>query len=117
MKYFNESEFKRCTPSCSIQDCDKTALERLDFAREVAGIPFILSSAYRSVEYEKAKGRSGKGAHTQGKAFDIVCRDTFTRFHIIDAALVAGFKRIGIGKTFVHIDLASDLPFPSIWLY
>lgn len=117
MKYFNESEFKRCSPSCEMSQCDGNSLARLDRAREVAGIPFVLSSAYRSVEYEKAKGRSGKGAHTEGKAFDIVCRDSRSRWRIVFGALAVGFKRIGIGKTFVHLDDSEKLDSPLIWLY
>jgi hypothetical protein len=33
------------------------------------------------------------------------------------AALKAGFTRIGIGKTFVHMDRDPFLPQPRLWLY
>ena len=48
-KYFSEGEFKRCVPSCSINDMDKEFLDILDKIREDSGIPLILNCAYRSV--------------------------------------------------------------------
>lgn len=115
--YFNEQEFEVCTPSCNIQDCNPDSLARLDICRSVAQTPFVLSSAYRSKEYELSKGRSGKGAHTEGRAFDIRCCDSSKRFLIVSSALEVGFTRIGIGKTFIHLDDSPSLKQKVIWLY
>lgn len=115
--YFNEQEFEACTPSCKIEQCNPGSLARLDLCRSVAKTPFILSSAYRSREYEVSKGRSGKGAHVDGRAFDIRCRDSVCRFRIVAAALEVGFTRIGIGKTFIHLDDSPNLAQKVIWLY
>lgn len=116
LMHFNEDEFKRCTPSCSSEDCDKEALERLDLARTFSVAPFRLTCAYRSKEYDEAKGRSGNSAHTRGKAFDIACTTSTDRVEIVRGALLAGFHRIGIAPTFVHIDCDLTLP-ACIWLY
>ena len=70
-KYFKESEFKACTPRCSMQDMSQQLMYMLDAAREIAGIPFVLNSAYRSKEWDKSKGRTGNSAHTRGLAVDI----------------------------------------------
>lgn len=43
-KYFKEEEFNRCSPSCSLQDMKQTTISKLDTAREIAGIPFVLTS-------------------------------------------------------------------------
>lgn len=116
-KYFDNDDFARATPRCNISDMCPETLLRLDRAREIAGVPFVVNSAYRSPDYEKAKGRSGCGAHTVGRAVDIRCRDSVTRWRIVFGALSAGFQRIGIGDTFVHLDDSLDLPSPCIWLY
>ena len=63
-KYFKDSEFKACTPSCSIEQMDKAFLSLLDDIREYAGIPIVLNSAYRSPAYEKKHGRTGTSAST-----------------------------------------------------
>ena len=108
-KYFSPSEFKRCVPSCSIEDMDGGFLALLDKVREKAGIPLVLNCAYRSREWDIAKGRSGNSAHTRGKAVDIRCNSSATRFKIVKAAMECGIVRIGIGKSFVHLDNDSSL--------
>ncbi len=116
-KYFNEKEFRACTPSCSLQNMRQGTMFRLDAAREIAGIPFVLNSAYRSVAYEKKKGRAGTSSHTKGAAVDIRCNSDANRFKIVDALLRAGFKRIGIGKTYVHADDDESKTQGVIWHY
>lgn len=108
-KYFSPSEFKKCVPSCSIEDMDGGFLALLDKVREKAGIPLVLNCAYRSREWDIAKGRSGNSAHTRGKAVDIRCNSSATRFKIVKAAMECGIVRIGIGKSFVHLDNDSSL--------
>ena len=103
-KYFRESEFKACSPACSLQDMKQHTMEKLDAAREMAGIPFVLNSAYRSPQWDKSKGRSGTGAHTTGCAVDIRCNTNANRLKIVMACLDVGFRRIGIGKTYIHVD-------------
>lgn len=114
-KYFKDDEFSRV--ACSRSDILDSSLERLDRAREIAGVPFVLTSAYRSPESELQKGRSGSGAHTIGRAFDVRCLTNEERWRIVFGALAAGFRRIGIGSTFVHMDDSPDHPSPRIWLY
>ena len=103
-QYFNESEFKRCTPPCSLQDMNQSTMKRLDCARNIAGIPFVINSAYRTPEYEKGHGRKGTSSHTLGCAVDIRCNTNENRIIIVDALLRAGFNRIGIAKTYIHAD-------------
>lgn len=116
-KYFSASEFKRCSPSCTINQMDPAFLSLLDVVREVAGIPLVLNCAYRSVAYEKRKGRSGNSAHTRGRAVDIRCNTAANRYKIVAAALECGITRIGIGKTFVHLDNDTTLAQRVIWDY
>lgn len=117
MRYFAEKEFNNCNPSCSMSDMDPDFLNLLDKIREDAGIPLILNCAYRSVEHDKKKGRSGKSAHTKGKAVDIRCSTSATTYKIVNAALKNNIKRIGIGNGYVHIDNDDTLPQEVIWNY
>lgn len=116
-KYFKDAEFEACSPHCLREQINDESLQRLDRAREIASTAFVLSSAYRSPDFERKKGRSGKGAHTEGRAFDIRCSDSSKRWCIVFGALAAGFKRIGIAKNFIHLDDSPNLPYPVIWLY
>lgn len=116
-RYFAEKEFRRCEPPCSEKDMDKLFLSLMDKIREDAGIPLVMTSAYRSVEWEKAKGRSGEGDHPQGCGVDFVANTSQTRMKIIKSALHNGIRRIGIGKNFVHIGYGKNLPQDVIWTY
>lgn len=116
-KYFKPSEFLRCTPACLENQMDATFLSTLDRVREMAGIPMVLTSAYRSAEHERKMGRDGKSAHTKGKAVDIRCTTGSARFAITRAALACGVPRIGIGKNYIHLDIDETLPQGVIWHY
>lgn len=117
MRYFSEKEFKNCTPTCTMSDMDPDFLATLDNIREDAGIPLIINCAYRSVEWDKKKGRSGNSAHCKGKAVDIRCNSSATAYKIVVAALKNNIKRIGIGNGYVHIDNDDTLPQEVIWNY
>ena len=116
-KYFSEGEFSCCSPSCSLQDMEQTTMNRLDTAREISGIPFVLTSAYRSPKHDRSRGRSGSGAHTLGRAVDIKCNTSRNRFIVVNSLLKAGFKRIGVAKTFIHVDDSGIHDQEVIWLY
>ena len=116
-KYFSESEFKKCVPSCSERDMDGAFLSLLDDVRSIAGIPLVLNCAYRSAEWDKSKGRSGNSAHTRGLAVDIRCNTSANRMKIVRAALDCGIRRIGIGKSFIHLDADESLPQDIIFHY
>ncbi len=116
-KYFSASEFRACTPSCEIAQMDPAFLALLDKVREAAGIPLVLNSAYRSPEYEKAHYRKGTSAHCEGCAVDIRCNSSTNRYKIVKAALECGIPRIGIGKTYVHLDNSPGHAQGVIWDY
>lgn len=102
--YFTEKELARLTPSCSLKDMDEQFMRRLDFARTIAGIPFVLNCAYRSKKWDISKGRSGNSFHCIGRAVDIRCNDSMNRAKIVYSLLNAGFKSIGLYPSFIHVD-------------
>lgn len=116
-KYFAPAEFRRCTPSCSIGQMDADFLALLDRVRESAGIPLVLNSAFRSREYERQMGRTGTSAHCKGKAVDIRCNTSQNRYKIIRAALECGIRRIGVGKSYIHLDSSETHAQDVIWHY
>lgn len=89
-------------PKCSESDMDKHFLELLENAYRI--YPFHINSAYRTSKWERDHKRAGTSAHCKGRAVDIATPDSRTRWFVINALLLAGFTRIGIGKTFVHVD-------------
>lgn len=117
LKYFKDEEFKEATPPCSLSQMNEEFMKKLDQARELAGIPFIINSAYRAIEYEKTKGRPGTSQHTKGLAVDIRCYSNAQRFSIVSSLIMVGFHRIGIGSNFIHVDMGYPNTQPIIWTY
>ena len=116
LNYFEISEFDSpdVEGSGSLMDID--FLLRLDAVRETCGIPFKINSGYRTSEWNlKVGGRIGS-SHLKGVAVDIHITNTATRTIILTALIKAGFTRIGIGHTFIHVDADTDKP-NAIWLY
>jgi uncharacterized protein YcbK (DUF882 family) len=99
------------------QNMDADFLDKLDEAREFAGIPFIINSAYRSPEENKAVGGKPNSSHLKGLAVDIKSTDSRTRFLVLNALIHAGFTRIGIADTFIHVDYDFDKDQQVIWTY
>ena len=96
-KYFKEIE----------TNMSKEFLFVLDEAREIAGIPFVINSAYRSPEHPLSI-KNPSSSHIKGLAVDIKATDSNTRFKIVEALVSVGFTRIGIADTFIHVDLDLD---------
>ncbi|HRI28150.1 MAG TPA: D-Ala-D-Ala carboxypeptidase family metallohydrolase [Chitinophagales bacterium] len=93
-----------------------STLQMLQNARNIAALPFKINSGFRTIAHNnKVKGVKNS-AHTRGYAIDIATT-TATQAKVIAALRSAGFKRIGIYKTFVHADNDPNLPTPATWYY
>lgn len=93
-------------------------LAKLQMARNFAGIPFKVTSGYRTVSHNRKVGGVRNSPHLGGWAADIACIASATRFKLTEAFMKAGFTRIGIGQTFIHVDCdPSKAGEPLIWGY
>jgi len=108
-KYFKELD--------NLDKMDKTFLLRLDEARERAGIPFVINSAYRTPEHNAKIGGKPNSSHLRGLAVDISVTNSRQRFIVLNALLEVGFTRIGIADTFIHVDLDNEKSKEVIWTY
>lgn len=114
--FFTEADFQHCTPSCSIKDVDPILVQKLDIARVHFDKPIYLTSAYRTEDWEHKHGRPGTSSHCKGLAVDIRCMDLHDRLRLVRSLIFAGFCRIGIAETFIHVDIDSS-KLACLWLY
>lgn len=88
----------------------------LDRARGMANTPFVITSGYRCEKHNKEVGGSHTSSHLKGCAVDIAAPDSVARGQILRGLILAGFRRIGIGQDFIHVD--SDAAKPNaVWTY
>ena len=120
--YFNFEEFDSPDeigsglPKCQGGKMDLAFLHKLDEARTIAGVPFKITSGYRSEAWNKRCGGRVGSSHLKGCAVDIAVNNSAHRSAVVQGLIKAGFTRIGIAKTFIHADADENKP-NALWLY
>lgn len=94
---------------------DEGFLYKLDQARDLSEYPFIINSAFRSVDWELSHGRKGGSSHCKGLAVDLACKSSVVRLYIIRSLFQVGFRRIGVYSNFIHVD-DDDSKVSALWL-
>ncbi len=122
LNYFNFEEFDSPDeigsglPKSQGGQMDLAFLHKLDEARAIADIPFRITSGYRTPQHNQEVGGRIGSSHLKGCAVDIAINNSAQRSTIVQGLIKAGFTRLGIGKTFVHVDADEQKP-SAIWLY
>jgi len=116
MKYFTLDEFNCPSLPNSGKNMDSSFLAKLEEAREIAGVPFKITSGYRTKEHNAEVGGVPNSSHLIGVAADIAVSSGSERYIILNALIRAGFKRIGVAKTFIHCDTDPNKS-NSVWTY
>lgn len=119
MRPIQNSDLSSAVPRCTVDQLHPRLLDALAVLRDwcdILDVPFHVNCAYRSRDWDLAKGRSGKSSHCKGLAVDLRAVNHNHRRLLVNALAHCGFQRIGIAKTFIHADL-DDEKAPSMWLY
>jgi len=116
-KYFKLSEFDSPDLKGSGSKMKKSTLTKLVETRKKSGIPFVITSGYRTKSHNKRVGGVNSSSHTRGYAVDIRCKTSKDRFKVIKYALECGFNRIGISGNFIHLDDDPTKTSNVIWVY
>ena len=104
---------------------DNELMAKLDQARHLAGVPFVITDGLRSGTGKQDRNAVNNSAHLSGMAVDLRCQDSRTLYKMLSALYTVGFKRVGIyfitesGKTrptHIHVDVSVTLPQEVCWL-
>lgn len=83
-----------------VEGLNEEFVAKLDMARKIAGIPFIITSGFRSPEKNKSIiGSVPDSAHLKGLAVDLRVENAHEVSLIFDAA-----KEVGITRRIVYVD-------------
>lgn len=118
--------FKRSEFACKGSgECrmDPAFMDKLQALRIEYGKPMVVSSGYRSPDYNSAVSDTGvDGPHTTGRAVDVLVRGS-DAVQLLGLALRHGFTGVGVSQKgnsrFLHLDMApaDKYPRPMIWSY
>ncbi len=122
IRHFKPREFTcSCDGLCDHPDViSPEFVAKLDEIRERIGLPVTVTSGTRCERHNRKVGGKPHSAHLPkngvSHAADIKCSDSAYRFAFLSAALPL-FKRIGVGKEFIHVDDDPELPSEVVWVY
>jgi len=122
-KNFKSSEFDSPDLKGSGENMQDSFMEKLQKGREIAQTPFVITSGFRTKNYQEDLRKRGyktsktTSPHETGHACDISCKDSKTRWLIIGSLMLAGFTRFGIGQSFIHVDDCPKRTNNRIWTY
>lgn len=113
-----------CKCGCGLNVPHPELLKRLDSARANTVVRFVITSGCRCSKHNKDVGGKVTSSHLPEEENDFMCAavdirimNSTERLLIVKALILAGFTRIGIGKTFVHADVDKGKIQNVIWLY
>lgn len=113
--YFHPAEF-RCRCGCGGCLIDPRLMELLETCRGQYGKPMIVTSGFRCEKHNEAVAGAPSSAHLTGHAADIACGNASDRFMLVKI-FSNHFTRIGLAKSFIHVDTHPTNPQNVIWFY
>lgn len=117
-KYFKYSEFDSPDePGSGEKYMSDKFIMMLDLVRKDFGRPMKINSGYRTEAHNKKVGGVADSPHLSGVAADIKVNNSRERYDLIMSLLKYKFHRIGIGNTFIHVDIDETKDPDVIWLY
>jgi uncharacterized protein YcbK (DUF882 family) len=113
--HFKSGEFVCPCSNCKETKVDSDLITKLQELREKVGSPLRVNSGYRCQAYQdelRARGyetSSGISQHTLGRAADVMRADPGSNgVELEKLARLVGFKAVGVGHSWIHIDLRDD---------
>ena len=116
--YFWTTEFDSPDEPGSGEMINPTFVAKLDSIRDDVGFPIRINSGVRTEYHNESVGGVSNSAHTAPCycAADIRVRSRAERDSIIASAKRHGITRIGIARSFVHLDIDTTKP-DAVWYY
>lgn len=120
-KYFSPKTdpllFRCPCDKCEVDGVDEVFLSRLDTMRSLYGAAIAVNSGRRCPAFNAEVGGAPKSDHLTGEGADLHCTTSRARFGMLKAAFAAGFPRIGVAPTFIHVGVRGDNDQDVLWLY
>ena len=110
---FSRSEFS-CKDLCGADDISLELVESLQSVRSMLAESMTINCGVRCEAHNADVGGVPGSSHLAGLAADIAIPSSEYRANILPL-LILNFSRIGIYKTFIHVDIDPGKPTPRTW--
>ena len=116
---YYSKELTACKCGCGLWKLDQALEEKLRLLSLYLPFVPVIVSARRCEKHNAAVGGKDNSTHLWGGPIDFAVHNSKERFQLLHAAIAVGFNRIGLGKTFIHLDVGQspDYPLGVTWLY
>ena len=112
---FNRSEFA-CKCGCGKDNIKEELAIKVQMVRARLARPIQINSGIRCTAHNAATNSKPNSSHIEGWAADLGYTGSRDRYELL-TAIVGIFDRIGIAKTFIHVDVDANKTAGVIWLY
>ena len=114
--YFTDDEIQ-CKCGCGLLLVDHDHFWKINTVRGIVGQPIRANSWCRCAIHNLSVGGKPTSSHPKGTASDLATPTEYMKFRILLAAGEVGFRGVGVGKNFIHLDSDLDKPANRFWLY
>ena len=108
---WSKNEMYKC-PCCGLDNVKPQLKQLLKPLHDIR-----ITSGTRCQNHNAAVGGSKTSSHLTGWAADISTPNSRIRYQILSHLLTHNAHRIGIAKTFIHVDLDPSKDPEVVWLY
>ena len=106
--HFDSKEFD-CQCGCGTGEISTELVNKLEKVRVAYGKGLRVNSGIRCLTHNRSVGSSDTSSHILGLAADMSCTDMESRMKLV-TLFAKYFKRMGIHKDFIHVDVDYDKP-------
>ena len=112
---FDREEYA-CKCGCGDDKIKDELATKVQLVRNILGRSIRINSGVRCNNHNIAINASASSSHIGGWAADLGYAGSAERYELIKAATQV-FDRVGIAKTFIHVDVDANKTAGVIWLY
>ena len=112
---FNRDEYA-CKCGCGRDDIKEDLAIKVQMVRNIIKRGIVISSGIRCERHNGNIGAIETSSHVGGWAADLAYKGSAERYQLLNAAFQV-FDRVGIAKTFIHVDVDANKTAGVVWLY
>ena len=105
-----------CKCGCGVADIKQELAVKVQQVRDLVGRSIVINSGVRCARHNGNIGASETSSHIGGWAAYLKYSGSAQRYELLNAIMPV-FDRVGIAKTFIHVDVDANKTAGVVWTY